>query len=77
MEYVNQGIFLEKYYDDALHVAISSVNRIDYLLNWIYKHLMKVKIRRLVTLFNSVKEYKLVEINAPPGALKKSKFECY
>jgi predicted nucleic acid-binding protein len=66
MEYVKQGIFPQKYYDDALHVAFASVNRIDYLLSWNFKHLVKVKTRRLVALLNSLKEYQPVEIIAPP-----------
>ena len=66
MEYIKQGIFPEKYFDDALHVAIASVNSINYLLSWNYKHLVKVKTRKLVALVNSIKEYSSVEIIAPP-----------
>ena len=64
-EYVKQGI-IGKYFDDALHVAIASVNSINYLLSWNYKHLVKVRTRRLVALINSVKEYQHVEIITPP-----------
>src|SRR5690554_4748401 len=38
-EYIKEGIFPEKYYDDALHVAIASYNDIHYLLSWNFKHL--------------------------------------
>jgi predicted nucleic acid-binding protein len=65
-EYVKQGIIPGKYFDDALHVAIASVNSINYLLSWNYKHLVKVRTRRLVALINSVKEYQHVEIITPP-----------
>jgi len=65
-EYVRQGIFPEKYFDDALHVAIASANEINYLLSWNFKHLVKVKTRRLVALVNSTKDYQSVEIIAPP-----------
>lgn len=65
-EYVKNGIFPEKYYDDALHVALASVNNISYLLSWNFSHLVKVKTRRLVSLVNASKEYPPVEIIAPP-----------
>jgi len=65
-EYVKQGIFPDKYFDDALHVAIASANKISYLLSWNFKHLVKVKTRRMVALVNSIKDYQPVEIIAPP-----------
>jgi predicted nucleic acid-binding protein len=65
-EYVMQGIFPQKYYDDALHVAVASVNRIGLLLSWNFTHLVKVKTRRMVALVNAVKNYPAVEIISPP-----------
>lgn len=65
-QYITQGIFPQKYYADALHVALASVNGIGYLLSWNFGHLVKVKTRRLVALVNAVKEYPPVEIIAPP-----------
>lgn len=65
-EYIKNGIFPEKYFDDALHVALASVNNIGYLLSWNFSHLVKVKTRRLVSLVNASKEYPPVEIIAPP-----------
>lgn len=65
-EYVKQGIFPDKYFDDALHIAIASVHRIDYLLSWNFKHIVKVRTRKLVSLVNTVKNYLPVEIIAPP-----------
>lgn len=53
-------------YDDALHVAIATVNDIRYLLSWNFKHLVKVKTRRMVSLLNTNYEYSTIEIIAPP-----------
>ena len=64
--YVKEGIFPEKNYDDALHVAIATVNGIDCLLSWNFKHLVKVKTRKLVSLVNIKNDYKEIEIIAPP-----------
>ena len=65
-EYIKQGIFPEKFADDALHVALASVSGISYLLSWNFKHLVKVKTRKLVTLVNALRDYIPVEIIAPP-----------
>ena len=64
--YVEQGIFPEKYFDDALHVAIASVNEVGLLLSWNFKHLVKLKTRRLVSFVNIANDYIPIEIIAPP-----------
>jgi len=65
-QYLQRGIFPDKYYDDALHVACASVNQIPYVLSWNFKHLVKVKTRRFVSLTNALLDYPPVEIIAPP-----------
>jgi hypothetical protein len=64
--YVEQGIFPEKYYDDALHVAIASVHQIGILLSWNFAHLVKMKTRRMVAIVNADENCMPVEIIAPP-----------
>ena len=64
--YVEQGIFPEKYFDDALHVALASVNQIGILISWNFTHLVKLKTRRLVTVVNLQENYMPVEIISPP-----------
>lgn len=64
--YVEQGVFPAKYYDDALHVAIASVNQIGILLSWNFTHLVKVKTRRMVALVNTMENHLAVEIISPP-----------
>ena len=64
--YIAEEIFPEKYRDDALHVAIATVNDIKYLLSWNFKHLVKVKTRKMVSLINTKLDYNEIEIIAPP-----------
>ena len=64
--YIKNEIFPEKYSDDALHTAITSVNKIGILLSWNFTHLVKVKTRRMVALINAIHNYNLVEIITPP-----------
>jgi len=63
--YIEKGIFLEKYIDDAHHVAIASYYEISYLVSWNYEHLVKVKTRRLVNLVNILEGFKEIEIVPP------------
>ena len=43
-DYIEQSIFSERYSNDALHVAIAVIHRIEYLISWNFTHLVKVKI---------------------------------
>ena len=64
--YIEKGIFPEKYRSDALHVAVAVVNEIKYILSWNFKHLVKVKTRKMVNLTNEMLGYQSIEIIAPP-----------
>ena len=64
--YIKQGIFPEKYFDDALHVALASVNQIGILLSWNFTHLVKLKTRRMVSIVNLSENIMPVEIASPP-----------
>ena len=65
-QYLNYEIFPDRFWDDALHVAVASVNKMNYLVSWNYKHLVKVKTRRMVNLVNELNGYTMIEIIAPP-----------
>jgi predicted nucleic acid-binding protein len=64
--YIKNELFPEKYFDDALHTALASTNRIGILLSWNFTHLVKVKTRRMVALINAIHNYNPVEIISPP-----------
>lgn len=51
--YVSRAIFHRKYLADALHVAICSVHKIDYLVTWNFGHLANVRRQARVRLFNT------------------------
>ena len=65
-EYVKRGIIPLKYRDDAVHIAVSVVHGMDYLVSWNFEHIVKVKTRRMVGLVDAEKGYKPIEIIAPP-----------
>jgi predicted nucleic acid-binding protein len=51
--YVARGIFHRKYLGDALHVALASVHKIDYLVTWNFGHLANVRRQARIRLFNT------------------------
>lgn len=63
--YIDQGVFPEKYIDDAYHVAIATYHNIAYLVSWNFEHLVKVKTRKIVNLINIIEGYKEIEIISP------------
>ena len=65
-EYIDRGIFPEKYRSDANHVAVAVINGVGYLCSWNFTHLVKVNTRREVNLVNAPKGYGQIEIIAPP-----------
>lgn len=65
-EYVKEKIIPERFGDDALHAAIATVNNMDFLLSWNFRHLVNVKTRQMVNLVNLKNGYKPIQIIAPP-----------
>jgi len=64
-EYIKAGVIPKKYENDALQIAIGSTNAIDYFVSWNFKHIVKVKTRRMVNLINLRYGYKPIEIITP------------
>jgi len=64
--YIKRGIFPEKYREDAIHLALASVNGIDILVSWNFEHLVKRKTRLEANEANILNGYKTIDIIAPP-----------
>ena len=63
--YITRGIFPERYFDDAHHVAIASFYKVAFVVSWNFEHLVKVKTRRLVNSINLLEGFKEIEIVSP------------
>ncbi len=59
--YVNEGIIPLTYWDDALHIALASVNEVDILVSWNFKHIVRHKTRMEVTGVNTMLGYKNID----------------
>ena len=51
--YISRGIFHRKFIADAIHVALASFHKIDYLVTWNFGHIANVRRQARVRLFNT------------------------
>ncbi|HKS30015.1 MAG TPA: type II toxin-antitoxin system VapC family toxin [Pyrinomonadaceae bacterium] len=51
--YISRGIFHRKFIADAVHVALASFHKIDYLVTWNFGHLANVRRQARIRLFNT------------------------
>ena len=51
--YISRGIFHRKFMADAIHVAMASFHKVDYLVTWNFGHLANVRKQARVRLFNT------------------------
>ena len=65
IKYIKEGIIPMKYQDDALHIAIASVNEMDVLLSWNFQHIVKLKTKRESVGVNMLMGYGSIEIYTP------------
>ena len=56
-EYIEKGVIPEKYEDDALHIAVASVNSLYVIVRWNFTHIGKLKTLREAE--NAEKKYVL------------------
>jgi predicted nucleic acid-binding protein len=63
--YIARGIFQRKYMGDALHVALASVHKIDYIVTWNFGYLASVHRQARIKLFNTAAGFFVPEIVTP------------
>ena len=67
--YIRERIIPAKHLDDALHIAIATVNNLDVIASWNFEHLVKLKTRREVQAINVLMGYRGIEICSPQEIL--------
>jgi predicted nucleic acid-binding protein len=63
--YISRGIFHRKYIGDAVHVAVASFHKIDYLVTWNFGHLANVRRQARIRLFNTAAGFFVPQIVTP------------
>ncbi|MFA5879798.1 MAG: type II toxin-antitoxin system VapC family toxin [Candidatus Margulisiibacteriota bacterium] len=72
-QYLKENIVSEKFYEDLLHIAFATVNQIDVLVSWNFKHIVNYQ---KIILFNAVNlknGYKELVIYSPREVVENEK----
>ena len=64
-KYLNEKIVTEKYIDDAIHIATATINKIDVLVSWNFRHIVNLKKIHLFNSINIKEDYNILEIRSP------------
>ena len=64
-KYVEEKIVTPKYADDALHIAISTIIKVDVLVSWNFKHIVNLNKIHEFNLVNKREGYNILEIRTP------------
>jgi len=67
--YIEEGVVSEGYLVDAQHIAIATVNRVDILVSWNFRHIVNLTKIRLYNSVNLKYGYTLLEIRSPQEVL--------
>ena len=63
--YISRGIFHRKFLGDALHMALASEHKIDFLVTWNFGHLANVHRQARIKLFNTAAGFFSPEVVTP------------
>ena len=64
-KYLKEKIVTKKFRSDALHIAIATINKVDVLVSWNFKHIVNLNRIRQYNSVNLKYAYPLIEIRSP------------
>jgi len=67
--YIKEGAVAEKSLSDARHIAIATVERVDTLVSWNFKHIVNIYRIHLLNSVNLKLGYPMLEIRSPKEVL--------
>ena len=68
--YLDEKIITDKYLLDAQHIALASIEKVDVLVSWNFKHIVNLNRIRLYNSVNLKKGYALIDIRSPREVIK-------
>jgi predicted nucleic acid-binding protein len=73
--YIKAGAVSQKFYEDALHIAIATIIKADILVSWNFKHIVNIDRIRKYNSVNLMNGYSTIEIRTPREILKNNENE--
>jgi len=74
-EYIYSGALHKKNYDDAVHIALATLNKADALASWNFKHIANLDRIKMYNHVNRLYGYGQIEIMTPSLILKTIQYE--
>ena len=68
-KYITDGAVTMKFFEDALHIAIATINKVDVLVSWNFKHIVNINRIRLYNSVNLKSGYSMIDIRNPREVL--------
>jgi predicted nucleic acid-binding protein len=69
--YMRAGVFPRKSEDDALHIATATINHVDAIVSWNFKHFVNLARNRAVNAVNTSLGFVPIEIRTPREVISK------
>ena len=63
--YLKEGAITKKFHEDALHIAIATINKVDVLVSWNFKHIVNLDRIKKYNGVNLKHGYTILEIRNP------------
>lgn len=64
-KYLHDGAITKKYFEDALHIALATINKVDVLVSWNFKHIVNLDRIKKYNSVNMKSGYMILEIRNP------------
>ena len=68
--YVKEGVIPATKRYDALHIAVSTVNNIDYIFSFNFKHINRIKTKSMTSIINLKEGFKPITIAVPAEVIE-------
>jgi predicted nucleic acid-binding protein len=68
--YVAEKIIPEKYFTDGVHIAMATVNDLDFIVSFNFQHIVKRKTIILTEVINAREGYKRIGIHSPTEVIE-------
>lgn len=69
-KYIKEKVVSSKFYEDALHIAIATINQTNVLASWNFKHIVNLERIRMYNSVNMKEGYQILEIRTPREIIK-------
>jgi predicted nucleic acid-binding protein len=69
-QYIKEKAVTPKSQEDALHIAVATINKVDVLVSWNFKHIVNLDRIRKYNAVNLMHGYAMLEIRNPREVLK-------